>query len=230
MITFGFRNKFSGVARASIAIILGLIMIIWRGSILPLIVKVIAAVMIASGIVSLAYGIINKNNGALGLSVFNTVVDIVIGILLFIYPNQVADFVVILIGIALTVFGIFQVIALLHLLHCAAAAVQVIFRRIAHADIVQDHCHIFIKVIKLTVDLVKDLFLRLCKAVHEYRLGKHDIHDIFHDGYDHDTDDCRTDNLKKQTVYMKFLFHFCFILLRYSLGVSEVNLLKTRQK
>ena len=112
MITFGFRNKFSGVARASIAIILGLIMIIWRGSILPLIVKVIAAVMIASGIVSLAYGIINRNNGALGLSVFNTVVDIVIGILLFIYPNQVADFVVILIGIALTVFGIFQVIAL----------------------------------------------------------------------------------------------------------------------
>lgn len=113
MITFGFRNRFSGWARAAIAVIIGCIMVIKPGTSLIFLVKVIAAVMIASGIVSLAYGIANRRNGGLGLLIFNTIVDIVLGVLIFMFPDAVASFVIILIGVALLVFGIFQIAAMI---------------------------------------------------------------------------------------------------------------------
>ncbi len=113
MITFGFRNKFSGWIRAAIAILIGCVMVIKPETSLIFLVKVIAAIMIASGVVSLAYGIANRRNGGLGLLIFNTVVDIVIGILLFAFPEVVASFVIILIGVALLVFGIFQIAAMI---------------------------------------------------------------------------------------------------------------------
>ncbi len=112
MITFGFRNKYSGIIRAAIAILIGCIMIIKPGTSLIFLVKVIAAVMIASGIVSLAYGIANRRNGGLGLLVFNTVVDILIGVLLFCFPAAVASVVIILIGVVLILFGLFQIAAM----------------------------------------------------------------------------------------------------------------------
>ena len=111
MITFGFKNRFSGWIRAAIAVLIGCVMVIKPETSLIFLVKVIAAIMIASGVVSLAYGIANRRNGGLGLLIFNTVVDIVIGILLFSFPEVVASFVIILIGVALLVFGIFQIAA-----------------------------------------------------------------------------------------------------------------------
>ena len=57
MITFGFRNRFSGWIRAAIAVLIGCIMVFKPETSLIFLVKVIAAIMIASGIVSLAYGV-----------------------------------------------------------------------------------------------------------------------------------------------------------------------------
>lgn len=113
MITFGFRNRFSGWIRAAIAVLIGCIMVFKPETSLIFLVKVIAAIMIASGIVSLAYGVANRRNGGLGLLVFNTIVDILIGVLLFVFPDVVASFVIILIGVALLIFGIFQIAAMI---------------------------------------------------------------------------------------------------------------------
>ena len=110
MITFGFRHKYSGVIRAAIAVLIGCIMIIRPGSSLIFLVKVIAAILVASGIVSLVYGLVNRRAGGLGLMIFNTIVNILIGVLIFSFPEEVAGFVTILIGIALIVFGLFQIV------------------------------------------------------------------------------------------------------------------------
>lgn len=112
MITFGFRNKMSGLLRAVIAIALGAVMVSFPGTSLEIIVKIVAAFLIASGVVSLAFGLANRANGGLSLMITNTVVDIVLGIIVFCYPAQVANVVMLLLGIALMVFGIFQITVL----------------------------------------------------------------------------------------------------------------------
>ena len=99
MITFGFKNRFSGWIRAAIAVLIGCVMVIKPETSLIFLVKIIAAVMIASGLVTLAYGIANRREGGLTLLIFNTIVDIAIGVLLFIFPEVVASFVIILLGI-----------------------------------------------------------------------------------------------------------------------------------
>ena len=112
MITLGFRNKFGGWLRSITAIVLGIIMVSNPATSLIIVVKVLAAFLIASGIVSLVYGIINRQRGALGLMVTNAVVDIIIGIILFIFPAEVASFMLILIGICILIFGILQIVVL----------------------------------------------------------------------------------------------------------------------
>lgn len=112
MITFGFKNKTSGLLRAITAIVLGIVMIAMPGSSLVVLVQVLAAVLIASGLVSAVFGFINRTNGGLGLMVFNSVVDIILGILIFCFPEFVASFVIVVLGIVLLVLGLFQIFAL----------------------------------------------------------------------------------------------------------------------
>ena len=59
------------------------------------------------------YGIINRQRGALSLMITNAVVDIAIGVVLFIFPKEVADILLILIGILALVFGIAQLVILI---------------------------------------------------------------------------------------------------------------------
>lgn len=112
MITFGFRNKMSGVLRAVAAIVLGIVMIVLPDSSLRLLVQILAAVLIASGLVSVAYGIAYRRNGGLGLMVFNSVVDILIGVLMFCYPDFVAGFIMILLGVVLFLMGLMIIFTL----------------------------------------------------------------------------------------------------------------------
>lgn len=112
MITFGFRNKFGGLLRAVVAIALGAVMVSFPATSLVIIVKIVAAFLIASGVVSLIFGIVNRANGGLSLMITNTVVDIVLGIIVFMFPAEVASIVMLLIGVFLMVFGIFQMSAL----------------------------------------------------------------------------------------------------------------------
>ncbi len=112
MFTFGYKTSFSSILRALASIGIGLVMIFDNEASVT-VVKVIAAFLLASGLVSLAYGFIrNKRDGVLPLMAVNSVVDLILGLLLFLNPAWVAGFIVTLIGIVLILFGGIQLIAL----------------------------------------------------------------------------------------------------------------------
>ena len=112
MITFGYKNKLSGLLRAVTAIAIGIVMVVSKTNALELAVRIIAAFIMASGIVSLFVGYKHRQNGAMGLMGFNGGVDILLGILLFSFPGFVAGLMIYIIGFALLIFGFFQLIAL----------------------------------------------------------------------------------------------------------------------
>ena len=112
MIIFGYKTKFDSITRAIAAIGIGLVMIF--GSNAPtLVVKIIAALLMAAGVASLIYGWIkSKENGVYRILLINAALDIILGLLLFFNPQWVAGFIVMLIGIALIAFGALQLIVL----------------------------------------------------------------------------------------------------------------------
>ncbi len=114
MFTFGYSNRLNGPMRAVVAIAVGVIMMIYNEQAMNIVVKIIAALLFASGIVSLAVGLKKKNDSTSKLMNFNAVVDIVIAALLFIFNGFVANLIIYLIGIVLAGFGLFQIIALLN--------------------------------------------------------------------------------------------------------------------
>lgn len=112
MFTFGYKTSFSSILRALASIGIGLVMI-FDNEASETVVKVIAAFLFASGLVSLIYGFIrNKKEGVLPLMAVNAVVDLLLGVLLFMNPGWVAGFIVTLIGIVLILFGGLQLFAL----------------------------------------------------------------------------------------------------------------------
>ena len=110
--TFGYGSKISGPLRALIALAIGIMMVLRPDNALTTVVKVIAAFILASGVVSLIVGLKEKKNGSLPLMSFNALVDIIIGIVLFSAPGFVAKFIIYLIGFVLLGFGIMQILAL----------------------------------------------------------------------------------------------------------------------
>lgn len=112
MFTFGYKTTLSSILRSLTSIGIGLVMI-FDNEASETVVKVVAAFLFASGLVSLVYGLIrNKKEGLLPLMAVNAVVDILIGVLLFLNPGWVAGFIITLIGIVLILFGGLQLLAL----------------------------------------------------------------------------------------------------------------------
>ena len=112
MFTFGYTTSFSSILRALASIGIGLVMIFDNEASVT-VVKVIAAFLLASGVVSLLYGFIRgKREGVLPLMAVNSVVDLILGLLLFLNPVWVAGFIVTLIGIVLILLGGIQLLAL----------------------------------------------------------------------------------------------------------------------
>lgn len=111
MITFGYNNKFSSILRSLAAIAIGLVMVCATDA-TTTVVQIIAAFLFAAGIVSFAYGFANRKGGTFGLMTVNAVVDIVIGLILFLWPPFVAGVIVAIIGIVILVFGVIQILAL----------------------------------------------------------------------------------------------------------------------
>lgn len=187
MITFGFRNKLSGYLRAAVAVALGVVMVAFPGSSLVIIVKVVAAFLIASGLVSLAFGFANRQNGGLGLMVTNAVVDIALGAVIFMFPAEVAGVVMFLIGLVLMVFGIFQLSAMLSASRvlpmgpaafilpalCVIGGAMVVFRPFGLGEFLT-----LVAGVALLVYGVSEFFAtwRMRKAMHEYeiRFGSQD--------------------------------------------------------
>ena len=61
MITFGYRNRFSGWIRAISALVLGIVMF-FTGNSMPIIVFILSAFILASGIMSLVAGFKKENS------------------------------------------------------------------------------------------------------------------------------------------------------------------------
>ena len=112
MITFAYKNRFSGLLRAVAATAIGVVMVVSKTDAMVLAVRIIAAFLLASGLVSLFVGYRNRENNQMPLMSVNGIVDIVIALLVFIFPNFVAGLIVYLIGFVLIGFGIFQLITL----------------------------------------------------------------------------------------------------------------------
>ena len=112
MITFGYKNRFSGFIRAAVALAVGIVMVVSRTDAMVLAVRIIAAFLLASGLVSLLVGYRDRQNNQMPLMGVNGVVDILIALLVFLFPHFVAGLIVYLIGFALLGFGLFQLITL----------------------------------------------------------------------------------------------------------------------
>ena len=113
MIIFGYKSGVNGPMRALVALAVGIMMVIYPTSALTTVVKIIAAFMIASGVVSLVVGLRDKEKGSLPLMSFNALINILLAILMFVFAPGIAKFVIYLIGFVLIAFGIVQIIAFL---------------------------------------------------------------------------------------------------------------------
>ena len=87
-------------------------MVVSKTNALELVVRIVAALLVASGLVSFIYGYVKRQDGAMSLMGFNAVVDLVLGGLIFFFPNVVANLIIYIVGFALLAFGLFQIIAL----------------------------------------------------------------------------------------------------------------------
>ena len=112
MITFGYNSRFKGPIRALTALAIGVVMVVSKTNALNLAVQIIAAFLVASGVVSLLVGYRNRANGTFPLMAVNTVVDILLALVIFIFPGFFANLLVYLIAFALICFGIFQLVSL----------------------------------------------------------------------------------------------------------------------
>ena len=113
MYTFGYSNRLNGPLRAVIAMAVGVIMIVFSEDALNIVVKIIAALLLASGIVSLSVGLKKRYDSTSKLMNFNAVVDIVIAVLLFIFNDWVSTLIISLVGVVLLLFGLFQIFAMI---------------------------------------------------------------------------------------------------------------------
>ena len=111
MITFGYKNKFSGLIRAILAIAIGVVMVASRTNALELAVRIIAAFLVATGVVTFILGVKTKNGGENNLMSVNAIVDVFLGVLLFLFPGFVVNIMIYIIGFAIIAFGLFQIIA-----------------------------------------------------------------------------------------------------------------------
>lgn len=113
MFTFGYKSKVNGPMRSLVALAVGIMMVSVPDKALTTVVKVIAAFLLASGVVSLLVGLKDKEKNSLPLMSFNAVVDVALGLFLFMFPGFVAKFIIYLIGFVLLGFGALQIVALL---------------------------------------------------------------------------------------------------------------------
>ena len=112
MITFGYKNKFSGFIRAIVAIALGVVMVVHKESAGELVAQIFAAFLVATGVVSFLFGFKDKKEGEIRMLNLNGVVNIILGVLLFCFASDVQNIVWVLIGLALLLFGLFHLVIL----------------------------------------------------------------------------------------------------------------------
>lgn len=113
MIRFGYQNKVGVLLRSIVAVLIGIVMVVSPSSALHTVVQIIAVLLIISAIVSFYAGYKKGKTNEGSLMSFNAVVNLGLGVVLFIFPGFVARFIIAILGFMLLFFGLFQVISLL---------------------------------------------------------------------------------------------------------------------
>ncbi len=112
MITLGYKTKFDSITRAAAAIGIGLVMV-FGGKAPTNVVKIIAILLVLTGVASLIYGLIkSKENGVYQLLLVNAGLDLALGLLLFFNPQWIVGVIVYAIGIILILLGGLQLLVL----------------------------------------------------------------------------------------------------------------------
>lgn len=111
MFTFGYKSKMSSILRACAAIAVGLVMVLSNNA-TTRVVQIIGALLFAAGVITFAYTRFIKKAQQGSLNDFNAVVDVVLGLILFVAPGFAGDVILLVIGIALTVLAIIQILAI----------------------------------------------------------------------------------------------------------------------
>lgn len=112
MITFGYREKYSGIARAVFAIIVGAVMVSVKANVLNMVVQFIGAVMAVKGLFAFVLTLLDKDNSGFGVALFGTVVRVALGGFLFFSPEVFVGLLVYMIAFILIVFGVIQLLAM----------------------------------------------------------------------------------------------------------------------
>lgn len=112
MITFGYKTPWSGLIRSVASLGLGVLAVAYPGDVVPLLVKIFAVVLGVYGCGMLVYAFAHKGDKSFGLWLSNSIVEIVVAVLVYIFAGFIANIAVKLIGALLLASGLYQIIAL----------------------------------------------------------------------------------------------------------------------
>lgn len=108
---FSLFNPAYGFVRALVGLMLGLAMVVWPGTAAVTVVKLIGAVLIIIGAVSVAMSF-KDSEGHPGLLSFNGFFDIVFGICLVVFASFFVKLIMYLFGLVMLIFGVGQIVNL----------------------------------------------------------------------------------------------------------------------
>ena len=110
MLTFGYGSAFSCRLRALAMITIGAVLVFAENA-PALIVRIVGALVLVSGAVSLLYNLFDKSNAVRRSTIGSAVFTLCLGLLLMSFSAEIAKFAIYLIGFALIVVGALQLLA-----------------------------------------------------------------------------------------------------------------------
>lgn len=112
MITFGYKTPWSGLIRSVASLGLGVLAVAYPGNVIPILVMIFAVVLGVYGCGMLVYAFAHKGDKSFGLWLSNSIIEIVVAVLVYIFAGFIANIAVKLIGVLLLASGLYQIIAL----------------------------------------------------------------------------------------------------------------------
>ncbi len=103
MFVFGYGNKFSGLSRAIIAILAGLVLIIWPGLATTILVQAVAVFIIIRALLAIIFG------GKDGKGFVSYFIEVLFAIVLLMGAEQIASFMIYIVAFLLILMGLYQV-------------------------------------------------------------------------------------------------------------------------
>lgn len=110
-----FFDRSYGYARAIIALVGGLILVIWPETVKNSIMIILGSLILAVGIVSIVLSYTGKwRKEKVPLLLLNSIVDIAFGLVLIIFPKFFTGLIMFVFGLILLIFGLGEIINLFH--------------------------------------------------------------------------------------------------------------------